>query len=84
MATANQWLRHAAQLPSQADKNRRSAGPAARRLGRRELHVRVTSAASSLLPLVSRGSRRAAFRGRHVRRFLQLRVITLGAHDTKG
>jgi len=35
----------AAQLPSQADKNRRSAGPAARRLGRRELHARGTSAA---------------------------------------
>ena len=37
--------RNAVQRPSQADKNRRSAGPAARRLGRRELHARVTSAA---------------------------------------
>jgi len=35
----------AAQLPSQADKNRRSAGPAASRLGRLELHARVTPAA---------------------------------------
>ena len=35
----------AAELPSQADKNRRSVGPAARRLGRRELHARGTSAA---------------------------------------
>src|ERR1043165_9169495 len=40
---------------------------------------------SSLLPLrVGRGSRRAAFRGRHVRRFLQLRVSTLaGPRDLR-
>jgi len=38
-------LTRAAQLPSQAAKNRRSAGPAASRLDRRELRARVTSAA---------------------------------------
>ena len=47
--------------------------------GRLQLHARVTSAASSLLPLrVGRGSRRAPNWGRRGRRLLQLRVITLG------
>src|ERR1043165_2001112 len=69
---------NAVQQPSQADKNRRSAGPAARRLGGRERPGRVTAAAvRSCHSSVSRGSRRAASRGRHVRRFLQLRVSTL-------
>jgi hypothetical protein len=69
--------------PNCPHKLTKTAGPLARRpsrLGRLELHARGTSAASSLLPLrVSRGSRRAASRGRHVRRLLQLRVSTLGA-----
>jgi hypothetical protein len=65
----------------------KAAGPLARRrsrLGGSELRARGTSAAILLLPLrVGRGSRRAASRGRHVRRLLQLRVSTLGG-STEG
>jgi hypothetical protein len=46
--------------------------------GGSELRARVTSAAvRSCHCMFSRGSRRAAFRGRRARRFLQLRVSTL-------
>ena len=69
-----------AQRSSQADKGRRALARRRSRRGRLQLHARVTSAASSLLPLrVSRGSRRAATNGRHGGRPLQLRVIALGA-----
>src|ERR1051325_9581163 len=53
--------------------------PCGRRQPPRPRHV----GCSSLPPLrVSRGSRRAASGGRHGRRFLQLRVITLGGRDS--
>jgi hypothetical protein len=68
----------AAQLPSQADKNRRALARRRSRLGGSELHARVTSAAvRSCHSPVSRGSRRAASGGRRGRRLLQLRVSTL-------
>src|ERR1051325_11113767 len=71
----------AAYLPSQANKPAEPWLGGGAASGGSELHARVTSAASSLLPQrVSRGSRRAASRGRHGWRLLQLRVITLGRH----
>ena len=68
----------AAQLPSQADKNRRALARRRSRLGGSELHARGTSAAVRSCRCVLVAAAAAPLPGgRHGRRFLQLRVSAL-------